>query len=179
MGGLPFFHAMTLNADPQTSILTGHLHFDNELFDAQFLRALGKIYDRGADVGECFSTAFRIRDNDKESWYQEWDRTAEMVERAAEESQRKGRTISARDGFLRATEYHRTAEFFLRDDLDDPRILQTAESVKVLLPSGRGPFGCTFYRHRDPISGADPSWLLHPPRSDDRTSTDGGISRWL
>ena len=52
------------------------------------------------------------------------------VERAAEDSRRKGRTVSARDGFLRATEYHRTAEFFLRDDLDDARILQTAESVR-------------------------------------------------
>jgi hypothetical protein len=62
---------MTLRTDSQTNILTGHLHFDNELFDAQLLRALGKVYDRGADIGEWFSTAFRIRDGDKESWCQE------------------------------------------------------------------------------------------------------------
>ena len=119
-----------MNTDPETSILTGHLHFDNSLFDGQLLRALGKAYDRGADIGECFSTAFRIQDGDRESWYREWNRTAMRVERAAEDSRRKWNAVSAREGFLRATEYYRTAEFFLRDDLDDPRIMQTAESVR-------------------------------------------------
>lgn len=157
-----------------TNILTGHLFFRDDSFDAQLLRSLGHIYDRGADFGECLSTAFRIRDGDWESWYQEWNRTAERVEAEAEASLKGGQTISAREGFLRATEYYRTAEFFLRDDLHDERIMRAAENVRSCFTRAGELSDTPFEAIEIPYQGADSSRLLLRPAVAARAPADGG-----
>ena len=169
----------TALAAQRADILTGHIHFDNELFDSQLLRILGHIYDKGADIGECLSTAYRITDGDIESWYREWHHTAARVEKDAESSQGKGQNISARDGFLRASEYHRTAEFFLRGDLDDHRIMDTANSVRSCFLRAAGMFDSSFPAHRYPVYGADPPRLLLPPDRSACSSSNGGNHKWL
>jgi pimeloyl-ACP methyl ester carboxylesterase len=47
------------------------------------------------------------------------------AERAAEDSIAAGGVQSATEAFLRASEYHRQALFFLRGDLDDPRVKES------------------------------------------------------
>ncbi|WP_422661297.1 alpha/beta hydrolase family protein [Paenibacillus sp. EC2-1] len=79
----------------------------------------------GADVGECLSTAYRIEEGNFESWYEEWLKTATRTHREAEESSRQGNKISAREFYLRASNYYRTAEFFLHGNPEDSRILET------------------------------------------------------
>ena len=98
-------------------------YFDDAEFDGQFQRTLYHSYERAADLGEAFSTAARIKPGDYGSWYDEWSKTAETVRAAAAESQAGGRAVSAAEAFLRASEYHRQAYFFVRHDLDDPRLL--------------------------------------------------------
>ncbi|MBP0685889.1 hypothetical protein J8J21_22855, partial [Mycobacterium tuberculosis] len=51
--------------------------FKDEMFDAQFLRAMGLAYYGGADIGECLALADRIPDRDAERWYAEWTALAE------------------------------------------------------------------------------------------------------
>jgi pimeloyl-ACP methyl ester carboxylesterase len=98
--------------------------FNDPTFSSQLLRAIGETYYGGADIGECLSTAYRIQEGDFESWYTEWLKTAKRIHSYADESLAKGHTISARDAYLRASNYYRVAEFLLIDP-HDPRIQTT------------------------------------------------------
>ena len=51
--------------------------FQDQNFSFEFLRLLGESIHGGSDINECFATAARIREGDYESWYQEWNHTAE------------------------------------------------------------------------------------------------------
>lgn len=96
--------------------------FDDPQFSFQTLRALsGAIYG-ASDIGECLSTVYRITEGDFESWYSEWNRTAERIHRLAEQFLEAGHVVSAREAFLRASNYYRLAEFYLHGDPGDPRI---------------------------------------------------------
>lgn len=98
--------------------------FDNEDFDGQFLRALSYAAYGGADIGECFETANNIKEGDRGSWYDAWTKTAERMRQDAEESLKGGHNVSARHSYLRASNYYRAAEFYVRDGPKDPRSLQ-------------------------------------------------------
>src|SRR5919199_2087190 len=99
------------------------MFFKNAEFDAQLQRAVSKAYDRCSDTGECLATAQRIEEGDFDSWYDEWWATAQRVHGIAEACRNAGRLVSARDAYLRAAEYYRSAYFFRRSDLDDPKLL--------------------------------------------------------
>src|SRR5262245_25108426 len=72
-------------------------------------------------------SASRIKASDYDSWYDEWNATADRVSREAEESLAAGRRVSARDGLLRASNYYRNAEFFLHGNPADPRLRHAYE----------------------------------------------------
>jgi len=96
------------------------LAFRDELFDAQFVRALAYARHGGADIGECFGTAARIGKTDLDRWYREWLATADRTEAAARRSAEAGQVASAREGYLRASNYYRTAGLFhLRAPVDE------------------------------------------------------------
>jgi pimeloyl-ACP methyl ester carboxylesterase len=98
--------------------------FNDATFSLQLLRALGETYYKGADIGECLSTAYRIKEGDFESWHSEWLKTAKRIHSYADECLAKGHTVSARDAYLRASNYYRVSEFMLIDP-QDPRIQTT------------------------------------------------------
>jgi pimeloyl-ACP methyl ester carboxylesterase len=106
------------------------LPLSDELFVGQFLRTLAATYIGCADIAECFSTAARTTDSDFDLWHREWTRTATRVREAAEASLNTGHAVSACSAFLRAGEYYRQAAWFLRENLDDPRILQAADDLR-------------------------------------------------
>jgi dienelactone hydrolase len=99
--------------------------FKDPQYSFQLLRVLGSAPYGGADIGECLSTAYRIKEGDNESWYSEWFRTAKRLEDVADTYMSQGHKVSAREAYFRASNYYRTAEFFLRSKTDDPRILET------------------------------------------------------
>lgn len=86
--------------------------FDNPLFDGQLLRALGHASSGGADIGECLMTASRITSSDPASWQNEWTATADRISALAESSLAIGHQVSAREAFLRASNYYRAAYLF-------------------------------------------------------------------
>ncbi|MFI5979629.1 alpha/beta fold hydrolase [Streptomyces sp. NPDC051555] len=86
------------------------------------LRMLGHITYGGADFGEVVVTAQRITPGDYDSWHDNWLATAERVDAEAAASLAGRHPVSARDGFLRASNYYRSAEFFLHGNSADPRI---------------------------------------------------------
>ncbi|MEV7510345.1 MULTISPECIES: alpha/beta fold hydrolase [unclassified Streptomyces] len=94
---------------------------DNIQFWYETLRSMSHIAYGGADFGEVVSTGERITEGDYDSWYTEWIATADRVAGEAEKALAAGHRISARDGFLRASNYYRSAEFFLHGNPCDAR----------------------------------------------------------
>ena len=88
--------------------------FQDLTFSLQLLRAISETYNKGADIGECVSTAYRIKEGDFESWYIEWLKTAKRVHKYADECLASGHDISAREAYLRASNYYRVAEIALK-----------------------------------------------------------------
>jgi pimeloyl-ACP methyl ester carboxylesterase len=94
---------------------------NNIQFWYETLRSMSHIAYGGADFGEVLSTAERITEGDFGSWYTEWAATADRVVGEADKALKAGHKVSARDGFLRASNYYRSAEFFLHGHPCDPR----------------------------------------------------------
>ncbi|MGI5450640.1 alpha/beta hydrolase family protein [Streptomyces sp. CA-243310] len=94
---------------------------NNVQFWYETLRSMSHIAYGGADFGEVVSTGERITEGDYDSWYVEWMATADRVSGEAEKALAAGHRVSARDGFLRASNYYRSAEFFLHGHPCDPR----------------------------------------------------------
>jgi len=89
------------------------LHFKDELYDAQLLRAVSHAGHQGAEIGECLATVATVRELDADGWYDAWMRTARRVHALADESLAAGQTVSARGAYLRASNYYRTAYVFI------------------------------------------------------------------
>ena len=118
--------------------------FQDQTFSFEFLRVLGESIRGGSDINECFATAFRIKEGDFESWFQEWNRTAERIRQIAEDCLAQHHVVSAREAFLRASNYYRCAEFFMHIEIGkiDARAMSTYEksvacfqNAMQLLPS--------------------------------------------
>jgi uncharacterized protein (TIGR03086 family) len=95
---------------------------DHPSFWYETLRTLGHIAYGGADFGEVAVTAQSITGGDYDSWHDQWLANADRVADRARIALESGHRTSARDGFLRASNYYRCAEFFLHGDTADPRI---------------------------------------------------------
>jgi hypothetical protein len=96
--------------------------FRNASYDGQLMRTLAAAMVGSADLGEAMATARRIGKPSGAAWYDAWSRTAGQARQTAEQARASGERVSARHGFLRASEYYRQAFYFLRSDLDDRRL---------------------------------------------------------
>ena len=114
------------------------IFFQDQNFAFEFLRLLGETTYGGADINECFATAARIREDDYESWFQEWNRTAERIRKIAEDSLAHGHPVSAREAYLRASNYYRCAEFFMHMEIGktDPRAMETYDKSVACFRQG-------------------------------------------
>lgn len=97
------------------------LFFNDQSFSFQLLHAMSYTRYRGADIGECLATASKIKEGDFESWFDAWHMTATRLEKQADESFNNRQYHSARDTYLRASNYHRTSGFYLNENPEDPR----------------------------------------------------------
>jgi pimeloyl-ACP methyl ester carboxylesterase len=102
--------------------------FNDESFAFEFVRNLGFMYYGGSDLGEMMATAGKIKEGDFESWFTEWDKLARRILSRADASLDMGHLESAREAYLRASTYFRTAEFYLHGDAADPRILSESRA---------------------------------------------------
>jgi len=98
--------------------------FDKSMSDDWTHRALAHAVYGGADFGECMTTSRRIAEGDGDSWYQEWIGTAERVSTIAEASEAEGHRVSAREAYLRASNYYRTSYPFFYGAPVDPRLIE-------------------------------------------------------
>ncbi len=96
----------------------------DELLDAQLLRTVGASLYGGSDVGECLSTARRVRGADLDSWHTEWSLAGGRAATLAEQSSDAGQAETARGAYLRASSYFRTAGVMLMGAPLDPRLVE-------------------------------------------------------
>jgi pimeloyl-ACP methyl ester carboxylesterase len=82
-------------------------------FQFNFVRTLMVAPTGGAEVNECLKAAALIKDNDEEGWVQEWAIIAEEVAQGAEQALQSGHVITARQAYMRASNYYRAAMFSL------------------------------------------------------------------
>jgi len=94
--------------------------FRDPEFDYQLLRAMGAADYGGSTVGECLAAAGMITDGDTGSWVAAFGDLAARVEQRARTCLDRGHLVSARDHFMRASTYHRTAEYYAEAD---PQVL--------------------------------------------------------
>jgi dienelactone hydrolase len=92
--------------------------FDDPDFDGQLQRAMSYARHGGADPGECLATAAKVTAGDRDSWYAEWAAAARRLRQEGEQRQEAGHLVSACENFLRASNYWRAAEFYVRDGAD-------------------------------------------------------------
>jgi hypothetical protein len=108
----------------------GHtIYFDNEDMDLYFHIPLAYQNFGGADFGECFYAASRIKQNDSESWCREWLTLATRAEERAHKALAEGHAISAHAAYLHAFTYYRTAQIAMASS--DPRLLDVVQAFKV------------------------------------------------
>ncbi|EST29296.1 hypothetical protein N566_22395, partial [Streptomycetaceae bacterium MP113-05] len=100
--------------------------FEDPLFQTFAERAAMTATRGGAEWGECRLTAQRVSEGDRDSWHEEWTRTAATVEGWADTSARAGHPVSAREAYLRACTYHRIAYYPLFGEPVDPRLVASS-----------------------------------------------------
>lgn len=103
-------------------MLINHFFKSNECFSYEVLRAAGYANYGGADLGEVISITSKIRAGDEDDWLREWKSAADRAFANAKNSALVGNKMSAYEGYLRASNYYRTAEFFRRDDFNNDKI---------------------------------------------------------
>ncbi len=79
--------------------------------DWAFNQTLSLMSEKAAETGECLYAARRIDEANGDTWIDEWADLAARVEALGDESLAGGHPISARESYLRATNYWRTAEY--------------------------------------------------------------------
>jgi alpha-beta hydrolase superfamily lysophospholipase len=84
--------------------------FGSQAFHYQALRTMGHQSASGAAPGECLEAIRSIRDEDTESWHRAWHDVAQRCENL---SVAEGDDAGRGRALLRASNYYRTAEFFL------------------------------------------------------------------
>jgi pimeloyl-ACP methyl ester carboxylesterase len=98
------------------------------MWEAFGLRALPYALYGGADFGECTTTVERVGNNGSaDDWYREWVATADRVAGIAEECERRGHTVSAREACFRASTYYRVATYPLFGVPIDPRLIKASD----------------------------------------------------
>ncbi len=100
---------------------TGNLFFDDPLFEDFAVRALSLD---GCPLGEVSATISQIVEGDRDGWYEQWAATAVRITALGDASASAGHTVSARDAYLRASSYYRTAYLPLYGSPVDPRLVQ-------------------------------------------------------
>ncbi len=102
---------------------------DNEDYSLQFMRVLGSAQEGGSTVSECFLAASRILPGDDESWYRAWTAVADSNKARGDAALEAGHIHSALSNWLRASNYYRTSEVFLK--LDDSRRADALERMRT------------------------------------------------
>ena len=106
-------------------------HFEDDEMDFAFQWVLGSIPNGGCEVGEAFYVAGNIEDGNPDSWQNEWEKMARRKEARAKTALEKGHKITARESYLKASNYYRTALVSMLPD--NPKFNGIAEKTRTCM----------------------------------------------
>jgi pimeloyl-ACP methyl ester carboxylesterase len=98
---------------------------DDHTFDFELNRILAHARYRGSDTREVLNVIPKIKPGDFDSWYTAFVELARRTEASAGEKPRPGeysRNVSYTDRLFAASNYYRSADFFLHGNPTDPNI---------------------------------------------------------
>lgn len=146
--------------------------FNDPTLQFELVRTMGHAPYGGADIGECLETAERINENDRRSWKNEWFQIAEKNEKIATECVNDKHNISAREAFLKASNYYRAAEFFLRDKEEKEEALILAQKSSECFEKACKLFRPAYERIQIPYEGTYlPGYYFKTEDSDNKKPT--------
>jgi pimeloyl-ACP methyl ester carboxylesterase len=102
------------------------IYFADPEYDGQFLRSIDYA-PVGAQIGETWAIAAQIGAGNATSWYNAWSSHAGRLYELAVKLRDAGHRVSARNAFLRASNYYRTAYIFMFAVPADPRVIDAYE----------------------------------------------------
>ena len=95
-------------------------------FDFEFNRVLAHALYRGSDTGEVLRLRSQIKPGDMNDWHDAFFSLAQRAEATAGppgKPNQTSRNVSRADRMFAASNYYRTADFFLHGNPSDPRIM--------------------------------------------------------
>lgn len=85
------------------------IHFQDMEMDFVLEWLLGSTIFGGCEIGEAFYTVGNIEDGNPQSWQEQWAKMARQLEARAGNALAAGHKVSARESYLKASNYYRTA----------------------------------------------------------------------
>ena len=98
------------------------------VLDEVALYYLGQSWHQSADVADVLETIGRLNNSDAWSWTMEWRKTAQRMERLAQESLDGGHNLTASQAYLRASTYYR-ASLHRHPDPFHPEVPEVAQQA--------------------------------------------------
>ncbi len=135
---------------------------DNSEFWFEISRLFGAAEYGGAMFGEVIAIAKNIKSGDYDSWYDAHSAVADRLADEAEGQLKKGHRISARDNYLRASSYYRSAEFFLHAKPQDPRMKRAFERTTACYKQAAALFTPAIEAVEIPYEGTTLPGYFHP-----------------
>jgi hypothetical protein len=142
------------------------LIFNNQDLDYYFQSVpLGFQTYGGASAGEVVNVAMKIRqDETPENWIKEWTTLAQSVENRAKKSLEQGHRRGAREAFLTALTYYRTAIFAIRGT--DKRYAEVSQNMQSCLRAAAPLFDPPIEMVEFPYQGKKLPGFFMPAASD-------------
>jgi dienelactone hydrolase len=104
-------------------------YFPNQYMPSyQLNRALTQAHYGGGEFAECIEAASEITPGDHVSFHNAWSKIGNTIYEEAENALKEGNNATARRAYLRAFNYLRTSEFFLKPS-DDRKLPAYLKSV--------------------------------------------------
>ncbi len=138
--------------------------FRDDEFNYQLIRTLGVADYGGSTVGECLAVVSEIADGSPRSWATSFERLARRVEGRGRTCLAAGHRVSARDHFLRASTYYRTAEYY--GEGTEGAAERSGERSEACFVEAAGLLDPPIERVEVPFEeGTLPGYLVRPARS--------------
>lgn len=117
----------TVGEHAYSEVLSGFAMWPDMLhWSFQFIRMVSMGPTGGGDFTEVFTALRDVKAGDTEAWYQAMTTLAGDLDRKAAASLAGGHPVSAREMWLRASNYYRAAGFFY--DMENPRCVETVDA---------------------------------------------------
>jgi len=139
-------------------------HFEDDEMDFAFQWLLGSIPNGGAEIGEAFYVAGNIEDGNPESWQKEWEKMAIRKETRAKTALEKGNKTTARECYLKASNYYRTALVSMLPD--NPKFEGIAKKIRVCMKEAGALFVPRMAYFEVPFEGKTLPGYYRPAKKD-------------